>query len=81
MGQGDENFLSPFYVPKLGTTIFEKQMLLWANSTAKEKSMTHFGLILLQLFSLSAARGKGIKLKPPMFLKDSFYMEDEITLI
>lgn len=30
MGQGDENFMSPFYVPKLGTSTFEKQMLLWA---------------------------------------------------
>lgn len=43
--------------------------------------MSHFGLMLLQLFSLPAATGKGIKLKSAMFVKDSSYTEDEIILI
>lgn len=42
--------------------------------------MPRFGLVLPQLFSLPSGTGKGIKLKSPMFLKDSSYMEDEITL-
>lgn len=43
--------------------------------------MSHFDLMLLQLFALSVATGKGIKLKSPMFLTDSSYMEDENTLM